>query len=186
MNGDDQFENRLQGLPQRPIPEAWRRQILDAAREPKSRRSITRPALLSKFDSLMARWLWPHPKAWAGLAAVWLLVLGSNFAAREPARPELARQATYRSPQMLEVLREQEQLLAELVGPIEKPKASRPKHPLPEPRSQRREKFLRASFENPFPCRGRREEAQISKGFCMQGGEDQSLLTSAPTIKTCS
>lgn len=37
---------------------------------------------------------------------------------------------------------------------------------------------LRACLRNHFPCRSRREEAPISTSL----GEDQSLLTSAPTI----
>jgi hypothetical protein len=43
---------------------------------------------------------------------------------------------------MRELLREQERLFAELVGPIEKPDADRPRGVAP--RSQRRETFLNA------------------------------------------
>src|SRR5258708_8284887 len=40
---------------------------------------------------------------------------------------------------------------------------------------------LRARFENPFHWR-RRQEAEISKGFCMDRTQNQSLLSSAPSI----
>jgi len=84
--------------------------------------------------------LWPCPQAWAGLAAVWLLVLGANFTTREA--PTVTSRQVLPSPQVRELLKQQEQLLAELVGPMEKPEADRPKPGAP--RSQRREEFLNA------------------------------------------
>src|SRR6266853_422296 len=40
----------------------------------------------------------------------------------------------------------------------------------------------RVCFENPFHCRSRRKEARVSKGLCTDKSQNQSLLTSAPTI----
>jgi hypothetical protein len=94
------------------------------------------------FATGLSALLWPHPKAWGGLAALWLLVLGLNFASREPARSEVARPAIPPSPQMRALLQQQEQLFAELIGPAEKPVADRPKPVAPQPHSQRREEFL--------------------------------------------
>ena len=148
MNGDDSFEKRLQGLPQRQIPAEWRQQILSAARDatnPRRLPSEVEPSLLSSLNLLFARLLWPHPKAWASLAAVWVLVLGLNLATREPAaRPQLAQQATRPTPQLLEMLRQQQQSLAELVGPLEQAESGRSKTDLPQPRSQRRQEFFNA------------------------------------------
>ena len=61
--------------------------------------------------------LWPHPRAWAGLAAVWVLVFGLSIATREPSQAGFAQRAARPSPQMREMLRQQERLLVELVGP---------------------------------------------------------------------
>ncbi|HWH70732.1 MAG TPA: hypothetical protein VNT26_15185, partial [Candidatus Sulfotelmatobacter sp.] len=128
--------------PLRSLPPDWRAEILRAARQAAPQRpsvNVSRPSRFAALNSLLASWLWPHPKAWAGLAAVWVVILGLNFATREPSGPELmARQAGPPSPQMRELLQQQEQLLAELVGPIEKPQASRSQPVAPPPRSQRR------------------------------------------------
>src|SRR6266478_4252752 len=40
----------------------------------------------------------------------------------------------------------------------------------------------RTCFENLSHCRSRREETQISSGFCLDPSQNQSLLTSAPTM----
>ena len=88
--------------------------------------------------------LWPNPKAWAGLAAVWVAILAVNFAAHDPLPVREACNATPPSPQLREMLKQQEQLLAELVGPIERPAAGRSKPVAPQPRSQRREQFMNA------------------------------------------
>jgi hypothetical protein len=45
---------------------------------------------------------------------------------------------------MHDLLQQQARLLAELVGPIEKPRTSQPEPAIPQPRSQRREEFLNA------------------------------------------
>ena len=76
--------------------------------------------------------------AWAGLAAVWLVILGLNFAARETAAPALAapRAEAPRSPETLQALREQKRLFAELVGPLQERDASLPRF-VPRPRSER-------------------------------------------------
>jgi len=146
MNRDDQFEKRLQRQPLRKIPSAWREEILSAAeRAAASRHSspATRHPWLSTLNSQLSTLLWPCPQAWAGLAAVWLVILGASFATRE-APAMTSRQITPPSPQVRELLKQQEQLLAELVGPLEKPEAGRPRPLAPQPRSQRRDEFLSA------------------------------------------
>ena len=141
MNRDEQFEQRLLRQPLREIPSTWREEILDAA----SSAAGSRP---STFDPRPAPWwrelFWPHPTAWAALAAVWLVVLGLNFVSREPSSRTLARQVAPPSPQMRELLKQQERLFAELVGPIEKPQADRSKLTGPQPRSSRRVEFINA------------------------------------------
>jgi hypothetical protein len=87
--------------------------------------------------------LWPCPRAWAGLAAVWLTILAMNLATRDATPRHFARQSPP-SPQMRELLRQQQQLFAELVGAVEYREADRPKATAPQPRSSRREEFLNA------------------------------------------
>src|SRR5271163_2289160 len=100
MNSEDSFETRLKRQPQREIPRAWRREILDAARV--SERS--RPLLAASL-------FWPHPKAWAALAAAWMAVVGLNFAARDTSSRAVSSQAARPSPQLRQMLRQQEQML---------------------------------------------------------------------------
>lgn len=145
MNGPDQFEERLRRQPLRPLPADWRESILSAARaatKPSPAPRSTRSFFLSTINHQLSTLLWPHPKAWAALGAAWLVVLAFSLAAREPAPQHLARETTRPSPQLRALLREQERLLVELVGPMEKPAAERPKPIVPPPRSQRRESFL--------------------------------------------
>jgi hypothetical protein len=149
MNRADEFEEGLRQQPLRPIPSAWRRGILSAAREAASARlspEVSRPSLLSSLSSRLSALLWPNPKAWAGLGAVWLLVLGLNLASREPGRQAVAQDAMPPSPQLRALLQQQEQLFAELVGPVERTVADRPKPSTPRPHSQRQEEFLRADW----------------------------------------
>ncbi|PYK58897.1 MAG: hypothetical protein DME21_14645, partial [Verrucomicrobia bacterium] len=75
----EDFEKQLQRQPLRKIPAEWRGEILDAAR----RAHEPQP---SQPASWWRALLWPCPQAWAGLAAVWVLILALNSVTREPAR----------------------------------------------------------------------------------------------------
>jgi hypothetical protein len=118
----EQFEQYLSRQPMRRIPSEWREEILAAAgreswvesRRPKGLwSSLVAPRLYSAF--------WPHPVAWAGLAAVWLFLLGVDFSARERA-PAVAESGSA--------------LLAELLGPRDVRDADRSKPSAPLPRSE--------------------------------------------------
>ena len=145
MSEDKQFERRLKRQPMRPAPPEWRAEILSAARQAANSRPtnlIARSSSLCSLRSQLAALLWPYPRAWAALAAVWLLALGLHLANREPSWQSLVHQATRPSPQMREMLLQQELMLAELIGPREQPQ--RPKSAVTQPRSQRRDEFLNA------------------------------------------
>ena len=88
--------------------------------------------------------IWPARQTWAGLAAVWLVLLSFNFAMREPAPVSEARRETPASSQLKGMLQLREQMLAQLAGPIEKLELIRPRLPVPQPRSQRRDVFMNA------------------------------------------
>jgi len=75
MNADD-FEKELQRQPLRPVPPNWRTEILAAAR------AASPEGVESKFPAAGSWWrelLWPCPQAWAGLAAVWILIAMLHF-----------------------------------------------------------------------------------------------------------
>jgi hypothetical protein len=77
--------------------------------------------------------------AWAGLAAAWAIIIALNIASSEtpPANTALAESSTTRrSPEMLQALREQKRLFAELIGAAsEKADAEAPRF-VPRPRSE--------------------------------------------------
>lgn len=78
----------------------------------------------------------PRP-AWAGLGAAWLLIIALNVASSDttPSLPAMAQTPTRRSPEMLQALREQRKLFAELVGSGSGGDAELPRF-VPRPRSE--------------------------------------------------
>ena len=85
--------------------------------------------------------IWPSRRIWAGLAAVWILIFVFNFSQRDPAEL-MARKSPPPSPEMVLTVRQQERLLAELIGPNEPHAVVPPKPFLPQPRSEGRIKIL--------------------------------------------
>src|ERR1017187_1196065 len=150
MNTDD-FEKRLQRQPVRQIPGEWREQILTAARLASPAQHASRithhappsPSLLSTIHHQLSALLWPHPVAWAGLAAVWVVILGVNLTTQNTSTV-IATQPSPASPQVFMVFQEQERLLTELLGPCDTPVAEGPKPRLPRPRSEGRRALVMA------------------------------------------
>jgi hypothetical protein len=130
MKRPDSFEQKLQQQTRRQLPSSWREEILAAAREAaaESGSANARPGTphsspRAGWRYLLAKWLWPH------------------LAARDPAASTIARDTTPASPQMQQLLREQEQMFAELLGPVEKSPAVEPRRRGAQPRSQARSQF---------------------------------------------
>lgn len=140
---NDDFETKLQRQPLRQIPAEWRAEILAAAKAGRRATTVPGVTLASVFKARLRALFWPAPQAWAGLAALWLVVLVLNFATREAA-PELKARHAPPSPEMLLLLKQQEQLLAELVGQPDMASLIRPKAAPLGPRSGRREETLNA------------------------------------------
>ena len=124
-----EFEEKLRSQRIRPIPGHWRGQILDAARRARDPQpSAFNPQPVSRWRE----WLWPCPQAWAGLAAVWMVVLLLNWAARDPVHVAAASKAAP-VPELFLALKEHRRLLAELIGT---PASVEPQKPFePRPRS---------------------------------------------------
>jgi hypothetical protein len=87
-------------------------------------------SLVQRFNSL----LWPHPLAWGGLAAIWIFIFAAHVL-MEDKTPAMAEKTLPPSPEMLAELRQQERMLAELIGPTDL-NADRSKTLAPQPRSQ--------------------------------------------------
>lgn len=135
----DDFESRLQSQPMRPIPPDWRAEILAAARDAQPAPRASRPApqaWLLTINHQLSTFFWPHPKAWAVLAAVWIVILAMNFSMRDPV-PRVAEKSVPPSPEVIVELKKQQLLFAELVGAREPLDADRQKLFSPKPRSER-------------------------------------------------
>ena len=129
----NEFEQLLRSQKPRQIPASWRLEILTAARAAQKSETVNRPPHIFNFKFLILNCLWPHPKAWAGLAAVWLVIGWLNWSAM---RPDEAMMASHRSqpsvisPGQLASLTEQRRLQRELLGlipvnadePLDRPK----------------------------------------------------------------
>lgn len=135
---ENQFEERLRYQPPREVPAEWRNEILSTARAVGSRASAgdPQPRLFSTLIAQLSTVFRPHPRAWAGLAAAWVVILALQLTSREPTAVA-ARNMRPLSPEMLMVLRQQKLLLAELVERPEPRPADRPKPVSPRPRSDR-------------------------------------------------
>ena len=137
----DELEQKLSRQPLREIPGEWRGKILSAARAAQEARHASRirhQSFLSTLNHQLSTVFWPHPKAWAALAAVWVAILALNLSARDTARV-MAEKSTPPSPEVVAELKQQRQLFAELVGAREAHDADRSKSYPPKPRTWRAE-----------------------------------------------
>jgi hypothetical protein len=76
----DEFEQQLQSQPRRAIPSEWRVEILEAAHTA-SRVLASRTTRDATRVPWWREWLWPCPQAWAGLAAVWMILVALQITA---------------------------------------------------------------------------------------------------------
>ena len=136
---DSEFEKRLRCQPVKEIPPAWRAEILSAARKAQVAPHallVTRHAWLSTLNQQLSTWLWPHPRAWAALAAAWVCVFILNASTHDTA-PALAKNISAPSPEMITELKQQRKLYAELMGTGELRAAECPKETPERPRTLR-------------------------------------------------
>jgi hypothetical protein len=77
--------------------------------------------------------IWPCRRIWTGLAVVWILIFIVNFSQRDSS--EFMAQKTP-SPEIILTFRQQERLLAELMGSDELRAAEPPKIFSPKPRTE--------------------------------------------------
>jgi hypothetical protein len=109
----DEFESKLRSQPRREIPREWRREILGPLR----------PAP-SAPGGWWRQLLWPHPAAWASLAAAWVAIVALNRAGAPEAAPHQI--ASRPSRDMVLAYQERQRLWAELASD-----KSEPRKPMP-------------------------------------------------------
>ena len=112
---------------------AIRAEDLAACTRSAAQASRQRPPAFDFSTAVVRFWqetFWPWRRAWIGMAAIWIFILGVDLATGEvprtastkPPRPD---------PQVLAVLQEQKQLLTELLGPGAPPLVSHLRTPGP-------------------------------------------------------
>ena len=127
-NWEDNF-SRLQ--PDPAVQRQWARAIQAAARpEPTCRLT---PA--TAFRDWWLDVIWSSRRIWAGLAAVWVVLLAVNFSGRDHSQT-LARKSPPSSPEMIMAFRQQERLLAELIGSSSTGEVEPQRTFLPRPRTE--------------------------------------------------
>jgi len=77
----EHFERRVSRQSLRPVPGEWRAEILAAAKSASC--PAPRASCLEIFRQQLGALLWPHPRAWAGLAAIWIFIFAVNFSMRD-------------------------------------------------------------------------------------------------------
>jgi len=74
----DAFEKHLNQIKYQSPPDSLRDRCLvglNPTPESKSNNELSNASIIEGF---WTRWLWPHPKAWAGLACIWFICFGLN------------------------------------------------------------------------------------------------------------
>ena len=139
----ENFEQRLSRQPLRQVPPEWRSEILREERRVAVREiadagtaSLPNQSWPSSILHSLSSLLWPHPKAWAGLAAVWIFIFAVNFTMRDSS-PRVAEKSAPPSPEVMVELKKQQRMFAELVGSREPLDVDRPRIFVPKPRGER-------------------------------------------------
>ena len=119
-------------IPTRDAQIRWAKEVQAAA----NAQSIRRPELQNVFFNCWLELIWPCRRFWAGLAAVWIALFIFNVSQRD--KLELAaRRLPPPSPEAIMAWRQQERLLAELIGSFGTAgDAERQKPFLPKPRTE--------------------------------------------------
>jgi hypothetical protein len=136
-----QFEKLLESQPLRHVPSDWRKEILLAAEKAQtvqSKQPLAGHSLFALFGYHLRSLLWPHPVAWSGLAAIWVLIFAAHFSMLDEV-PAVAEKTLPPSPEAVAELKQQKQLLAELMGTSDASAVDRPKIFVPKPRSENTE-----------------------------------------------
>jgi len=113
--------------------DAIRREVVESTR---------RPPLFNWPILLWHELVWPCRHVWAGLAAIWVVILAVDFSDHDTEL--VAGKSPPPTREMILTFRQQERLLTELIGPNEPQAVAAPKPFLPRPSSERQFEILKA------------------------------------------
>jgi hypothetical protein len=129
------FEERLRRQPWRPLPREWREEIMVAAQA-----AITPPlarrASVPRWRLMLGYLLWPSPRAWAGVAALWVVAVAGNIV-QHWASPAPKAALPVAASKTHETLPQRQRVLAEWLNAPEAAPAAAIPTPAP-PRGDRR------------------------------------------------
>jgi hypothetical protein len=137
----EEFEKQLQQRPLRPMPTAWRAEILGVAKAaerpaarsvPSNKEKVSFFVLIRDFVTTEFK---SRPKSMAALAMVWVAIMAMHFSTHDDSRVSGRRVVV--SPATLAEVREQREFFAELAGLREKVDVEPPRRVLPRPHSER-------------------------------------------------
>jgi anti-sigma factor RsiW len=130
--------------------ERTERAVMAAAQAPKRSETSGRvarreqPPIFAAFAARM-RAAWTRlPRAWAGIAVAWMVILALNLATRETGNMPLTQQAAPSASEMRFALKQKQLLLSELAATTEASPAAKMRTAPPSPRSQRTERNLKS------------------------------------------
>ena len=110
----DRFERDLEDQTLRPVPAAWRQEILKAV-QPEQVEATASRSRVGAGAGWGWDWLWPRRVALGGLAAAWLAIFTLNWAANRPDGSGVGESAF--SPEVIALaLRQSRQIVNELEG----------------------------------------------------------------------
>ena len=131
------LEDRLARTPRRGLPPDLRAACLDLARSATAHATSPATTQPPRRPSPWSAWLWPHPAAWAGLAAAWCAILALRGPAPVPANvlaatgPSTPLVLAPDPPRQLVLQREaREESLRPLLPPVPLD-IDRPRNPVP-------------------------------------------------------
>lgn len=93
------------------------------------------PLFLGCLKNIWSELVFPSRRIWAGLAAVWVLIFIANLSMQD--HPQTTMAKTRSSGEMAVAFKQQQQILAELIGPNNPPIAEHKKPYSPGPSSLR-------------------------------------------------
>lgn len=129
---NDDFEHLLADARLNAPPAAWRSEIVGQA----LRNDVTD----RQCPAWWREWLWPCPQAWAGMAALWLIMGGMQFGSGGSKHREAGASQASRSMSTIAVLMNEELLWNEVteLPPTQPTPVLQEKSSTPRPRSRRR------------------------------------------------
>ena len=137
---EQEFATRLTTALRRgePTPELWRG-IEERVRTAAAQKTTAHAGREQPAEPWWRAWLWPGPRFYAGVAALWIAMLAVDFGyLREPAEVQVASNPP--SPVVQSALAEQRRELAEMLGSVGASAAASATQPkLVSPRSELRQ-----------------------------------------------